>query len=39
MYWDKVTVFAVVFLVDCVGVLELDDVALVDCDAPVLTCE
>ena len=35
--WLKVAVFAVVLLVDCVWVSILDDGALVDCVASVLT--
>jgi hypothetical protein len=37
VYWLEVAVLAVVLLVDCVWVSILDDGALVDCIAPVLT--
>jgi hypothetical protein len=37
VYWFEVAVLAVVLLVDCVWVSTLDDCALVDCVASILT--
>jgi hypothetical protein len=33
--WDEATVLAGLLLVDCVWILVLDDVALIDCLAPI----